>query len=64
MFVKKAFFLKLYIWTHLASILNGGQQTNQIKNVLEFIKKTTETLSAYEKQFQGQLDIEMTHTEM
>ena len=40
-----------------ASILNGGQHTKQIKNVLEFIQKTMETLSAYEKQFQGQLDI-------
>ena len=28
-----------------ASIYNGGQQTNQIKNVLEFIQKTMETLS-------------------
>ena len=56
--------MKLYVWTHLASILNGGQQTKQIKNVLEFIQKTMETFSAYEKQFQGQLDIEMTHTEV
>ena len=47
-----------------ASILNEGQQTNQIKNVLEFIQKTMETFSAYEKQFQGQLNIEMTQTEM
>ena len=43
-----------------ASILNGVQQTNQIKSVLKFIQKTMETLSTYEKQFQGQLDIEMT----
>ena len=35
-----------------ASILNGSQQTNQIKNVLEFIQKTMETLSTYAKQFQ------------
>ena len=47
-----------------ASILNGGQQTNQIKNVIEFIQKTMETLSIYEKQFQGQLDTEMTQTKM
>ena len=31
-----------------ASILNGGQQTDQIKNVCEFIQKTMETLSTYE----------------
>ena len=31
-----------------ASIMNGGQQINQMKNVLEFIKKTIET-SSYEK---------------
>ena len=43
-----------------ASILNGVQQTNQIKSVLKFIQKTMETLSTYEKQFQWQLDIEMT----
>ena len=56
---KSVFFEAVYLDTfglHLES--------NQIKNVLEFIQKTTETLSAYEKQFQGQLDIEMTHTEM
>ena len=47
-----------------ASILNGGRQTNQIKNVLEFIQKAMETMSTYKKQFQGQLDIEMTQTEM
>ena len=47
-----------------ASILNGGQQTNQIKNVIEFIQKTMETLSIYEKQFQEQLDTEMTQTKM
>ena len=46
------------------SILNGGQQTDQIKNVLEFIQKTMETLSTYKKQFQAQLDIDMTQTEM
>ena len=47
-----------------ASILNEGQETNQIKNVLEFIQKTMETFSAYEKQFQGQLNIKMIQTEM
>ena len=45
-------------------IVNGGQQTNQIKNVLEFIQKTMETLSTYERQFQGQLDIEMAQMEI
>ena len=34
-----------------ASILNGGQQTNKIKNVFKFTQKTMETLSIYEKQF-------------
>ena len=48
----------------IASILNGGQQTNQIKNILKFIQKTMETLSTYRKQFQGQLDVEMTQMEM
>ena len=38
-------------------ILNGGKQTNDIKNVLEFIRKTMATLSTYKKEFQGQLDI-------
>ena len=47
-----------------ASILNGGQKINQIKNVLEFIQKTMQILSIYKKQFQGQLDIEMTQMEM
>ena len=32
-------------------ILNGGQQTNKIKNVFKFTQKTMETLSIYEKQF-------------
>ena len=32
-----------------ASILNGGQQKNQIKNVCEFIQKAMETLSTYER---------------
>ena len=45
-----------------ASILNGGQQTNQIKKIHEFVQKTMETFSTYEKQFHGQLDIEMTQT--
>ena len=45
-------------------IINGDQQTNQVKNVLEFIEKSVETLSTYEKEFQGQLDIEMTQTKM
>ena len=45
-------------------IINGDQQTNQVKNVLEFIQNFMETLSAYEKEFQGQLDIEMTQTKM
>ena len=45
-------------------ILNGGQQTNQIKSVLEFTQKTIETLSTYEQKFQGQLNIEMTQTAM
>ena len=44
----------------IASILNGGQQTNQIKNIFKFIKKTMETLSTYKTKFQGQLDVEMT----
>ena len=48
----------------MASFLKGGQQTNQIKNVLEFIQKTMETLSTYERQFQGQLDIEMTQLDI
>ena len=48
----------------IASILNGGQKTNQIKNILKFIQKTMETLSTYKKQFQGQLDVEMTQMEM
>ena len=48
----------------MASFLNGGQQTNQIKNVLEFIQKIMETLSTYERQFQGQLDIEMTQLDI
>ena len=47
----------------MASIPNGGQQTNQIKN-LEFILKNMETFSTYEKQYQGQLNIEMTQIEM
>ena len=41
-------------------ILNGDQQTNQIKNVFEPMEK----LSTYEKQFQEQLDIEMSQTVM
>ena len=45
-------------------ILNGDQQTNQIKNVFEFIQKPMEKLSTYEKQFQEQLDIEMSQTVM
>ena len=39
-------------------ILNEDQQTNQIRNVFEFIQKAMEKLSIYKKQFQEQLDIE------
>ena len=46
------------------SIYKGGPQTKEVKNVLEFIQKTMETLSTYERQFQGQLDIEMTQAHM
>ena len=45
-------------------IINEDQQTNQVKTVLEFIQKSMETLSTYEKEFQGQLDIEMAQTKM
>ena len=31
-----------------SSIYKGGPQTKQVKNVLEFIQKTMETLSTYE----------------
>ena len=31
-----------------SSIYKGGTQTKQVKNVLEFIQKTMETLSTYE----------------
>ena len=48
----------------MASFVNGGQQTNQIKNILEFTQKTMETLSTYERQFQGQLDIDMTQLDI
>ena len=43
---------------------NGGQQQTQLKNVIEFIQKTMLTLSEYEKQLQGQLNITLTPTEM
>ena len=35
----------------MASILNEGQQTNKIKNFLEFIQKAMEALSTHKKQF-------------
>ena len=35
--------------TETASIMNEGQQRNQIKNVLEIIQKIMETLSTYKK---------------
>ena len=46
------------------SILNEGQQTNQIKSFLEFNQKTMETLPTCKKQFQGQLDIKINQMEM
>ena len=42
--------------------MTPGNKLN--KKILEFIQKTMETLSAYKIQFQAQLDIEMTQTEM
>ena len=46
------------------SIYNGSQQTKEMKNILQFIQKTMETLSNYKSRFQGQLDIDMTKTEI
>ena len=46
------------------SIYNGGQQTKEMKNIFQFIQKTMETLSNYKSRFQGQLDIDMTKTEI
>ena len=47
-----------------AFTLNGDQQKNQIENAFGFIQKAMEKLSANEKQFQEQLDIEMNQTVM
>lgn len=33
--------------------MNGDQQINQIKNAFQLSQKTMETLSTFEKQFQG-----------
>ena len=46
-----------------ASTLIGGTEQIQVQNVIKFIQKTMETLSVYEKQFRGQLNIDMTQKE-
>ena len=43
----------------------GGQATNntEIRNVLTFIRKTMEILSAYNEKLKAKLDINLTHQE-